>query len=116
MARASTSSDVFNAVGDGSRRAVIDALAIGEQSVGGIVAMVGLTQPQVSKHLRVLARVGIAELRIDGRRHLYSLNAGALVPMINWLSGFESLWHERFDRIDGLLTELLHERGVEGDE
>lgn len=94
MARASTMSDVFNAVGNESRREVIDALATGERSVGDLVAMVGFTQPQVSKHLNVLSRVGLARLRVDGRRHLYSFNGEGLLPLVNWLSGLEWLWNE----------------------
>ena len=112
MARAATTSDVFNAVGDASRRAVIDALVVGERSVGDIVSTVGFTQPQVSKHLNVLAQVGLVQLRVDGRRHMYSLNGAGLLPMVNWLSGFEWLWNERFDRMDGLLTEIRNERGL----
>ncbi len=63
------------------------------------------TQPQVSKHLRVLAHVDMVRLRVEGRRHMYSLNGEGLLPLVNWLSGFSGLWNERFDRIDTLLAE-----------
>ena len=106
MARAATTSDVFNAVAEPSRRAVIGVLASGEQSVTEIVAGVGLTQPQVSKHLRVLGEVDLVRVRVSGRHHFYRLNGSGLRPIFDWVSGYERLWNERFDRLDDVLGEL----------
>lgn len=106
MARAATTSDVFNAVAEPSRRALIDVLAAGERSVSSIVAAVGLTQPQVSKHLKVLEHVDLVRRRVDGRQHFYRLNSLGLVPIFDWVSGFERLWNDRLDRLDDLLGEL----------
>ena len=97
---------MFNAVGDASRRAVIDVLIGGERSVGEIAAGLALTQPQVSKHLKVLGQVDVVRSRVDGRRHLYRLNGDGLRPLATWLSQFESLWNARFDRIDDLIADI----------
>lgn len=106
MARSATTTDVFNAVGDATRRAVIDVLSSAEMSVGEIAAGLQLAQPQVSKHLKVLGRVGLVRLRVDGRRHLYRLDADGLLPIADWVSGFEWMWNERLDRIDDVLAEI----------
>jgi DNA-binding transcriptional ArsR family regulator len=116
MARAATTSDVFNAVGDASRRAVIDVLVGGERSVGEIAAGLHLTQPQASKHLKVLGQVDVVRSRVDGRRHLYRIHADGLRPLATWLSTFESLWNDRFDRMDDLITDIQGSTPVnEGD-
>jgi DNA-binding transcriptional ArsR family regulator len=106
VARSSTTSDVFNALAEGHRREILDTLIAGEKAVGTIVNDLSLSQPQVSKHLRVLSEVGLVTCRVDGRRRLYRLEAERLRPMRDWLAGYEQAWNERMNRIDAYLTEL----------
>src|SRR6204780_915805 len=89
MARASTTSDVFNAVADVHRREVLDALISGEKAVGAIVTGLSMSQPQVSKHLRVLSEVGLVTCRAEGRRRLYRLDAALLRPVHDWVAQYE---------------------------
>src|ERR1700684_4653967 len=93
MARASTTSDVFNAIADAHRREVLDALIAGEKAVGEIVNDLSMSQPQVSKHLRVLSEVGLVGCRADGRRRLYHLNPASLRPLHDWVSKYEVVWN-----------------------
>jgi DNA-binding transcriptional ArsR family regulator len=117
MARAATTTDAFNAVAEPTRRAILDALATGERPVGDLVRLLGVAQPQVSKHLRVLREVGAVEVRDDGRRRLYRLNGPALKPIHDWVSNYERLWSDRFDQLDLVLEDLKpKERGDGGDE
>jgi DNA-binding transcriptional ArsR family regulator len=106
MARASTTSDVFNAVGDVHRRAILDALLTGEKPVGAIVAEVSMPQPQVSRHLRVLSEVGVVRCRTEGRRRLYRLAPEHLQPLRAWLAKYERAINERLDRLEDYLTDL----------
>jgi DNA-binding transcriptional ArsR family regulator len=106
MARAATTSDVFNAVADVHRRDILDALMTGEKPVGAIVNDVSLSQPQVSKHLRVLSEVGLVSCRAEGRLRLYRLEPARLRPMHEWLGRYEQMWQERLDRMDDYLREL----------
>jgi len=106
MARTPTRTDAFNAVGEGSRRALLDALGAGEATVGDLVDRLGLTQPQVSKHLAVLRTVGLVSVRVDGRRRWYRVNGPALQPVFEWVRGFESTWNTRLDRLEDVLVEL----------
>jgi DNA-binding transcriptional ArsR family regulator len=109
VARASTTSDVFNAVADARRREILDALIDGEKAVGAIVAELSMSQPQVSKHLRVLGEVGLVRCRADGRRRLYRLEPTRLEPFRAWLTQYERAWHARMDRVDTYLTTLQEE-------
>ena len=106
MARASTTSDVFNAVADLHRREILDALITGEKPVGTIVNELSLAQPQVSKHLRVLSEVGLVSSRAEGRLRLYRLEPARLRPMHEWLTRYERMWNDRLDRMDDYLQEL----------
>lgn len=106
MARSSTTSDVFNAIGDAHRRDVLDALIAGEKAVGAIVTDLSMSQPQVSKHLRVLSEVGLVRCRADGRRRLYRLEPGRLRPLHDWLAKYEQAWNDRLDRMDDYLQQL----------
>jgi DNA-binding transcriptional ArsR family regulator len=115
MARASTTADVFNAVAEPRRRQILDALAGGERSVTELVRAVGLAQPQVSKHLRVLREVGAVEVREDGRQRLYRLNGPALKPIHDWVKDYEALWSDRFDALDAVLDDLEPELKEEDD-
>ena len=106
VARASTTSDVFNAIAEAGRREILDALMAGEKAVGAIVSDLSMSQPQVSKHLRVLSEVGLVRCRAEGRRRLYRLEPARLRPLHDWLSKYEQAWNDRLDRIDDLLHEL----------
>jgi len=106
VARASTTSDVFNAVADMHRREILDALITGEKAVGAIVNDLSMSQPQVSKHLRVLSEVGLVRCRAEGRRRLYRLEPANLQPLHVWLSKYEQVWNDRLDRVDDYLKEL----------
>jgi DNA-binding transcriptional ArsR family regulator len=113
MARAATTADAFNAVAEPRRRQILDALAGGERAVNDLVRELGLAQPQVSKHLRVLREVGAVEVRGDGRQRLYRVNGSALKPIHDWVKPYEQAWSERFDRLDAVLAGL--EQKEEGD-
>ncbi len=106
MARSSTTSDVFNAIAEVRRREILDTLMAGEKAVGTIVADLSLSQPQVSKHLRVLSEVGLVKCRAQGRHRLYSLQPARLRPLHEWLARYEQMWNERLDRMDDYLKEL----------
>ena len=109
MARSTATADVFNAIAEGRRREILDTLITGEKAVGTIVADLSLSQPQVSKHLRVLSEVGLVRSRADGRRRLYSLEPSRLRPMHEWLAKYEQALADRLDRMDDYLTELQRE-------
>jgi DNA-binding transcriptional ArsR family regulator len=104
--RSSTTSDVFNAVAEAHRRDILDVLNAGEKSVGAIVTDLSLSQPQVSKHLRVLSEVGLVTSRADGRRRLYRLEPARLRPFHEWLAKYGQAVNERLDRVDDYLKEL----------
>jgi DNA-binding transcriptional ArsR family regulator len=106
MARAATTTDAFNAVAEPRRRQILDVLARGERPVNDLVKRLGLAQPQVSKHLKVLRKVGLVEVRDDGRQRTYRLNGRSLKPIHDWVKNYERLWNERFDAMDEVLEEL----------
>jgi DNA-binding transcriptional ArsR family regulator len=117
MARAATTTDAFNAVAEPRRREILDALAEGELPVNDLVHLLGVPQPQVSKHLRVLREVGIVDVRDQGRQRLYRLNGPALKPIHDWVCNYERLWSDRFDQLDVVLEDLKRkEQGDDGDE
>jgi DNA-binding transcriptional ArsR family regulator len=109
MARAATTADAFNAVAEPRRREILDALAGGERPVNELVRLLGLAQPQVSKHLRVLREVGAVQVREEGRQRLYRLNGEALKPIHDWVKNYERTWAERFELLDVVLAELKQE-------
>ena len=109
MARAATTADPFNAIAEPRRRQILDVLAGGERPVGDLVRQLGVTQPQVSKHLRVLREVGLVDVREDGRQRVYRLNGERLKPIHDWVSGYERMWNERFNELDVVLEELERE-------
>ncbi|MGC1184742.1 MAG: metalloregulator ArsR/SmtB family transcription factor [Candidatus Dormiibacterota bacterium] len=102
MARAATTSDVFNAIAEANRRDILDALLAGEKPVGAIVDGLSISQPQVSKHLRVLSEVGLVQCRAEGRRRYYRLDRDRLQPLYGWLAKYQ----EHLDRLDDYLGEL----------
>jgi DNA-binding transcriptional ArsR family regulator len=106
MARAATTTDTFNAVAEPRRRQILDLLAGGERPVGELVGLLGIAQPQVSKHLRVLREVGAVDVRDAGRQRLYRLNGAALKPIHDWVKDYERTWSDRFEELDLVLEEL----------
>jgi DNA-binding transcriptional ArsR family regulator len=114
MARAATTTDSFNAVAEPRRRQILDALVGGERPVNDLVRLLGLAQPQVSKHLRVLREVGAVDVRDQGRQRLYRLNGHALKPIHDWVKNYERSWSERFDQLDVVLEELKQKEEGDG--
>jgi len=114
MARAATTADAFNAVAEPRRRQILDVLARGERPVNDLVDQLGLTQPQVSKHLRVLREVGAVDVRDDGRRRVYRINGHALKPIHDWVKSYEASWEERFDELDAVLEDLKRQEAGDG--
>jgi DNA-binding transcriptional ArsR family regulator len=114
VARAATTADAFNAVAEPRRRQILDALAGGERPVNDLVRALGLAQPQVSKHLRVLREVGAVDVREDGRQRLYRLNGQALKPIHDWVQAYESAWADRLDELDAVVQELKSEEEGHG--
>jgi DNA-binding transcriptional ArsR family regulator len=114
MARAATTTDAFNAVAEPQRRRILDVLAQGERSVTELIAALGLSQPQVSKHLRVLREVGVVRVRDDGRRRLYRLNGPALKPIHDWVKAYAETWEQRFEAMDDVLDQLTRQEEDDG--
>jgi DNA-binding transcriptional ArsR family regulator len=106
MARSSATLDVFSAVAEVHRRDILDALITGEKAVGAIVNDLPMSQPQVSKHLRVLSEAGLVRCRAEGRRRLYRLEPAHLRPLHEWLARYEQVWNDRLDRLDDYLAEI----------
>lgn len=106
MARAATTSDAFNAIAEPLRRQILDLLAQGERSVNDIALSLRITQPQASKHLRVLREVGLVNVRGAGQQRLYDLNGAGLKPVHDWVKVYERTWSESFDRLAEYLKEL----------
>lgn len=110
MARATTTSDVFNAIAEPRRREILNLLALGERSVNDVADSLHVRQPQASKHLRVLREVGLVAVRGEGQQRLYSLQGEGLKPVHDWVQTFERFWNESFDRLAEYLIELQSEK------
>jgi len=110
MARAATTSDVFNAIAEPQRRQILTLLQGGQRPVTELARELGMTQPRASKHLRVLREVGLVQDHKAGRQRLYALDARGLRPVHEWAGGFERLWNERFDRLDSYVQDLKANR------
>src|SRR5437762_14373750 len=106
MARAATTSDVFNAIAEPQRREILVLLRGGERPVTELARDLGMSQPQASKHLRVLREVGLVRVRGDGKQRLYALDARGLRPLHEWVGGFERFWNDSFDWLDEYVQEL----------
>lgn len=113
MARAATTSDVFNAIAEPRRREILTLLRAGERPVAQLALELGLPQPGASKHLRVLREVGLVRDRREGKQRMYRLDAGGLRAVHEWTGGFERFWNESFDRLDAYVRELERERNGE---
>jgi DNA-binding transcriptional ArsR family regulator len=110
MARSATTSDAFNAVAEPRRRQILVLLTQGEKPVNDVVAALGMTQPQVSKHLRVLREVGLVTVRGAGQQRLYKLDAQRLEAIYDWVRTFEPFWDQQLDRIKERAEKLARER------
>ena len=106
MARAATTTDAFNAVAEPRRRQILDALVAGERRVNDLVDLLEISQPQVSKHLKVLREVGLVQVREEGRERIYRLQGRPLKPIHDWVKSYERMWNDRFDALDEVLEEL----------
>ncbi|MGW5051599.1 ArsR/SmtB family transcription factor [Actinokineospora sp. NPDC004072] len=115
MARAATTTDAFNAVAEPRRRQILDLLAAGERSVTDLVAALGIVQPLVSKHLRVLREVGLVDVREEGRQRLYRLNGHPLKPIFDWVKTYERTWTARFDLMESVIDELKEQEDGDHD-
>ena len=109
MARATTTSDAFNAVADPRRREILIYLAAAERPVGEIVAALGFEQPSVSKHLKVLRDVGLVRMRCQGRQKLYQTNAEAIRPLHEWAATFERYWQHQLNRVKERAEEMVRQ-------
>src|SRR5690348_3647938 len=114
MARAATTTDAFNAVAEPRRREILDALARGERSVTDLVEQLGVAQPVVSKHLRVLREVGLVRFRDEGRQRMYRLEPAPLREVYEWVKDYERLWNERFELLDAVLDDLKGQQAEPG--
>ena len=110
MARAATTSDAINAIAEPQRREILALLRGGERPVTELARDLGMSQPQASKHLRVLREVGLVRVRGAGKQRLYDLDARGLRPVHEWVGGFERFWSERFDRLDEYMQDLTQAR------
>jgi DNA-binding transcriptional ArsR family regulator len=110
VARAATTSDVFNAIAEPQRRAILVLLRAGERPVTELAQELGLTQPGASKHLRVLREVGLVQDRKAGKQRLYGIDARGLRPVHEWAGGFERFWNESLDRLDAYVQDLERAR------
>ena len=106
MARAATTSDVFNAVGDPTRRRIVEVLSAAEASVGDLVAALGVQQPLVSKHLKVLKEVEAVHCRNVGRNRVYALHRAGFEPIEDWLQRLTLNVNQHYDRLDDYLVAL----------
>ncbi len=111
MARASTTSDAFNAVAEPRRREILECLAQGERPVGDLVSHLGIEQPSVSKHLKVLRQVGLVRVRRHGRHMLYEANPDGIRPLYEWTKTFERLWAHQLLRIKERAEQKQREPG-----
>lgn len=106
MARAATTSDAFNAIAEPQRREILVLLRSGERPVTELARDLGMSQPQASKHLRVLREVGLVRVRGAGKQRLYGLDARGLRPVHEWVGGFQKFWTETLDRLDEYVRNL----------
>jgi DNA-binding transcriptional ArsR family regulator len=98
---------IFRTLADPTRRAIFERLCRnGEQTVGALTARAGISQPAVSKHLKVLKQAGLVHDRPEGRQTHYSAQLGALAPLIDWTTQMSGFWHNRFDHLEDLLKRM----------
>jgi DNA-binding transcriptional ArsR family regulator len=96
----SKGSHVFDAVSEGSRREILDLLAAGPRAVGEIATEAGLSQPNASRHLRILREAGLVEPRVEGQRRIYELRPAGLAELIGWVAPYQRLWQRSLDALE----------------
>jgi DNA-binding transcriptional ArsR family regulator len=96
----------FQALAEPNRFQIVELLLDGPRPVGDLVTRLGLRQPQVSKHLRVLSHAGLVDVRVDAQRRIYALRPAALQELQEWLEKYRRLWESNFQRLDSLLNEM----------
>jgi DNA-binding transcriptional ArsR family regulator len=114
MARATTTSDAFNAIAEPQRRRILTLLKTHEHPVNDVAHALRITQPRASKHLRVLREVGLVRVRRAGKERFYSLDARGLKPVHEWVGGFEHFWSQSFERLNQYIQELQREDQPDG--
>ncbi len=115
MARATTTSDVFNAIAEPQRRRILSLLRTGERAATDIADTLAIAASPASKHLRVLREVGLVRVREDGRQRYYALDAQGLREVHEWTGGFAQFWSESFDRLEEYVRELERAEGGDAD-
>jgi DNA-binding transcriptional ArsR family regulator len=93
----------FEAVAEPTRRRILDLLRDGERPVGALVGELNISQPAVSKHLRVLREAGLVSVRVDAQRRNYRINATPLSEIDEWLAPYRSFWTHKLDQLEGHL-------------
>jgi DNA-binding transcriptional ArsR family regulator len=111
-----TASATIEVLGEPSRRQILDVLRVGEQPVHVLVARLGLSQPAVSKHLRVLRDAGLVAVRPDGQRRLYRLRAEPLIELDEWLEPYRQMWRASLDQLEEHLAEPQAQPGRHDDD
>jgi DNA-binding transcriptional ArsR family regulator len=106
---------VFAALADPTRRAILSRLADGQASVNEIAAPFAMSQPAVSRHLKVLERAGLVEREIDKQRRLARLKAHTMADVVEWLNEFRAFWGTSFDQLDDVLVRLKQSQSKETD-
>jgi DNA-binding transcriptional ArsR family regulator len=98
--------ETLRALGEPNRFQIVELLRSGPRAVGDMVERLGLGQPQVSKHLRVLSDAGLVDVRVDAQRRIYALRPAALKELDTWIERYRRVWEGNFQRLDGVLEEL----------
>ncbi|NMG09918.1 metalloregulator ArsR/SmtB family transcription factor [Brasilonema sp. UFV-L1] len=105
MSRLAVSTDVFAAIADPTRRAILDQLRAGEQPVKQLAEPFAMSLPAISQHLQVLCEVGLVQMRKAGRQRLYRLNPEPLKQVSDWIADYEQFWQEKLDILSNYLEE-----------
>ncbi len=98
--------ETFRALAEPNRLQIIELLLNGPRPVGDMVEQLGLRQPQVSKHLRVLSEAGLVDVRVDAQRRIYALRPAPLQELEAWVERYRRIWESNFQRLDALLVEM----------
>ena len=98
--------ETFRALAEPNRLQIVELLLNGPRPVGDMVDQLGLRQPQVSKHLRVLSEAGLVDVRVDAQRRIYALRPAPLQELEEWIERYRRIWEGNFQRLDALLAEM----------
>ena len=106
--------ETLKALAEPNRLQIVELLLKGPRPVGELVNELGLRQPQVSKHLRVLSEAGLVGVRVDAQRRIYALQPEPLKELGTWVEKYRRVWEENFQRMDGLLEEMKRKEKKHG--